>query len=65
MLTPVVCMRGAEAARVFYAPGRFTRVGAMPKGVLRLLQDEGSVVTLDGAMHRTRKRLSLDIPAPT
>lgn len=57
MMTPVLCMRGAEAARMFYAPGRFTRQGAMPRSTLWLLQDKGSVQALDGAAHRHRKAM--------
>ena len=55
----VVCARGAEAARLFYTPGRFGRRGAMPSSTLHLLQDEGSVQTLDGPEHRHRKALFL------
>ncbi|WMT89567.1 cytochrome P450 [Pelagibacterium sp. H642] len=56
MLKPVICVRGAEAAEMFYDGERFTRrKGAMPPTVLRLLQDKGSVQQLDGAAHRHRK----------
>ena len=58
---PVVCMRGADAARVFYEGDRFTRRGALPPTVVHLLQDRGSVQTLDGAGHRHRKAMFLDI----
>ncbi|WP_027134571.1 cytochrome P450 [Geminicoccus roseus] len=64
MLTPVVCMRGAEAAGLFYGQGRFTRVGAMPRSVLHLLQDKGSVQTLDGAPHRHRKQMFMAMMTP-
>lgn len=64
MLRPVVCMRGAEAAAVFYDGDRFTRQGAMPQTTLRLLQDKGSVQTLDGAAHRHRKALFLALMTP-
>ena len=57
MLRPVVCARGADAARLIYDPGLFTRQGAMPPHVLRLLQDKGSVQLLDDAPHRHRKAL--------
>ena len=30
MLNPVVCMRGAEAARLFYDGDRFTQTGGAP-----------------------------------
>ena len=64
MLTPVVCMRGAEAARIFYDGDRFTRQGAMPQTVLRLLQDKGSVQGLDGAAHRRRKAMFMSLMSP-
>jgi fatty-acid peroxygenase len=64
MLTPVVCMRGAEAARIFYEGDRFTRQGAMPQTTLRLLHDEGSVQSLDGAAHRHRKGLFMSLMTP-
>lgn len=53
------CVRGPEAAEMFYVPGRFTRRGALPTSVLHLLQDEGSVATLDGGAHRHRKAMFL------
>ncbi|MDJ0388010.1 cytochrome P450 [Roseomonas sp. E05] len=64
MLTPVTCMRGAEAARIFYDNDRFTRQGAMPQITLRLLQDKGSVQGLDGAAHRHRKRMFMGMMTP-
>jgi len=64
MLSPVICMRGAEAAERFYSGGRFTRNGAMPRTVKKLLQDDGSVQTLDGEAHRTRKAMFMKMAAP-
>lgn len=64
MLTPVVCMRGAEAARFFYDHDRFTRQGAMPQTVMRLLQDKGSVQGLDGIAHRRRKAMFMSLMSP-
>lgn len=64
MLRRVTCLRGAEAAREFYRPGRMTRRGAMPKQVLTLLQDKGSVQMLDDAPHRVRKALFMDLMTP-
>lgn len=58
---PAICMRGAEAAELFYDESRFTRQGAMPKPALRLLQDEGSVATLEGEAHRRRKAMFLEL----
>lgn len=60
MLRPVVCMQGAEAAR-FFTETPVTRRGAIPRPFFALVQDFGSVATLDGEMHRRRKRLFLDM----
>ncbi|HET7315564.1 cytochrome P450 [Salinisphaera sp.] len=60
----VYCVSGAEAARMFYTPGRFTRNGAMPPTTLRLLQDKNSVQTLDGEPHRHRKQMFMDLVTP-
>jgi fatty-acid peroxygenase len=60
---PVIVARGLDAARFFAEGGRFTRVGALPPSALRLLQDVGSVQTLDGDAHRRRKELFLEVAA--
>src|SRR4051812_46924008 len=59
-----VFISGAHAAEIFYSGGRFTRQGAVPKPVLWLLQDEGSVVVLDGLEHQLRKALFLALMTP-
>lgn len=64
MLRRAICMRGAAAAELFYGSGRFTRVGAMPVTVLKLLQDFGSVQSLEGAAHQHRKRMFLSLVTP-
>jgi fatty-acid peroxygenase len=61
----VTFLRGADAARFFYEGERFTRNGGVPPTTLLLLQDVGSVQTLDGEAHRHRKALFLDILDPT
>lgn len=61
MCRPVLCARGAEAAEVFYSGDRFTRKGAMPPTTVRLLQDKGSVQSLDGQAHRHRKAMFVGI----
>lgn len=58
MLRRAVCVRGRDAAAMFYAGGRFTRRHAMPSTALRLLQDVGSVQTLDGRRTRGARRCS-------
>ncbi|WP_173923517.1 cytochrome P450 [Agromyces sp. Marseille-P2726] len=57
-------MYGAEAARIFYEGDRFSRDRAMPTSVLHLLQDEGSVQTLEGDEHRHRKTLFMQMLEP-
>ena len=64
MGTRVVCVTGAEAAGHFYAPDRFTRRGAIPQISFALIQDKGSVTTLDGAAHRRRKAMFLSLVTP-
>lgn len=64
MLRQAVCMRGPDAARLFYTPDRFTRKRAIPPTVLMLLQDFGSAETLDGAAHRRRKALMMSLLTP-
>nr|WP_012311574.1 cytochrome P450 [Arthrobacter sp. AK-1]ABR67042.1 putative fatty acid beta hydroxylase [Arthrobacter sp. AK-1] len=61
ILRPVVCLRGAEAAEFFYGGGRFGRKAAMPRSAQHLLQDAGSVQSLQGSAHRRRKQLFLDL----
>ena len=61
MLTKAICVRGAAAAEMFYGTEHFTRNGAMPQTVLRLLQDKDSVQLLDGVAHRHRKAMFLSL----
>lgn len=53
----VICMRGAEAARIFYDPDKFLRHGAMPTRAQKTLVGVDGVQSLDGAAHRHRKHL--------
>lgn len=64
MLRPVYCVTGADAAQMFYTPGRFTRVGAMPPTTLSLLQDHGSVLTLNDQQHARRKEMFMALMGP-
>ncbi|KAA2237975.1 cytochrome P450 [Salinarimonas soli] len=64
MFTKAVCMSGPEAAAQFYRRDRFTRRGGMPITTLTLIQDVGSVITLDGDDHRRRKAMFLAIMGP-
>ncbi len=64
LLIPVTFIRGAEAAEKFYGEDRFTREGAMPPTIQHLLQDKGSVQTLEGDAHRHRKRAFMSLMLP-
>ncbi len=64
MLRRALCVRGEDAARMFWQPGRFTRRRALPPTTLKLLQDFGSVATLDGDMHRHRKAMFMGLFGP-
>lgn len=65
MLRTAFCTFGEEAARMFYQPDRFTRKAATPPTTLKLLQDRGSVQTLDGNAHRQRKKMFMSLMSPT
>lgn len=64
MLRDAMCVHGADAAEMFYTDGNFTRVGAMPPTTNRLLQDKGSVQSLDGRPHRHRKAMFMAMMTP-
>jgi fatty-acid peroxygenase len=61
MLQPAVCLRGPEAAAVFYDPQRFVRAGAFPMRIQRTLVGVGGVQTMDGAAHRHRKHMFMTL----
>jgi fatty-acid peroxygenase len=61
MLRAAICVRGDEAAQMFYQPGRFTRRHAIPPTTLMLLQDYGSSALLDGEAHRRRKTMLMSL----
>lgn len=61
----VVCMTGADAARLFYhGNDRVTRKRAIPRPTLTLLQDFGSVQGLDGEQQRHRKAMFMQFMTP-
>jgi cytochrome P450 len=64
MLRKALCVRGEDAARMFYQPGRFTRRHALPPTTMALLQDFGSVMALDGEAHRRRKAMFMSLLGP-
>lgn len=64
MLRKAICAVGEEASAMFFQPGRFTRVKALPPNALALLQDFGSVQLLDGEAHHWRKRMFMSLMTP-
>ncbi|MCC5782297.1 cytochrome P450 [Kocuria sp. WN036] len=64
LLEPTVCLRGAEAAQVFYDADRFQRRGAFPMRVQKTLLGVGGVQGLDGQTHRARKQMFMDLMTP-
>ncbi len=64
MLRRATLVRGPEMAEMFYDGDRFTRQGGLPLQTLSLLQDVGSVMTLDGEDHRHRKAMILSLMGP-
>jgi fatty-acid peroxygenase len=61
---PVTVVFGAEAARVFGDGRHFSRERALPSTVQHLLQDMGSVQTLEDDPHRHRKSLFIQVLQP-
>lgn len=59
-----VCLRGADAAALFYDTSRFDRQGAVPGRIVKTLFGRGGVQGLDGAAHRHRKAMFLSLLGP-
>ena len=64
MLKETICMRGEEAARLFYDTERFKREGAAPSLAQKTLFGEGGVQGLDGEPHRHRKAMFMSLMTP-
>jgi fatty-acid peroxygenase len=63
-LEQTICMRGADAARLFYDTERFQRSGAAPSLARKTLFGEGGVQGLDGEPHRHRKAMFMSLMMP-
>jgi len=57
LLRRTICMRGAEAAELFYDESRVKRRGAMPEPVRATLLGKGGIQGLDDEAHRLRKAM--------
>lgn len=64
LLRRTLCLRGRDAARLFYDEERFQRRGAMPLRVQATLVGVGGVQSLDGAAHRRHKAMLLSLMTP-
>jgi fatty-acid peroxygenase len=60
----VICMKGEEAAKVFYDAERFQRNDAMPKRVQKTLTGVNAIHTMDGDAHILRKLLFMSLMTP-
>lgn len=61
LLQRTLCMSGTRAAEVFYDTRWFQRQGAAPEAVRATLFGKGGVQGLDGARHRQRKALFVQV----
>ncbi|SFH76785.1 cytochrome P450 [Pisciglobus halotolerans] len=52
---------GKEASELFYDTSKFRRSDAMPKRILKSLQGQGGVQTLDGKEHEHRKKAFMSL----
>ena len=60
-LQPTICMRGRDAAEVFYDTDRFRRTDAAPRRMRKTLFGDGGVQALDGHAHHHRKAMYLSL----
>jgi len=56
-----ICMRGKEAAELFYHNDKFKRRGAIPNWVVQSFFGENSVQILDGNVHQHRKDMLMSV----
>lgn len=59
-----LCLRGAEAAKLFYNTETCRRAGAAPVRLQKTLFGVGGVQGLDDAAHRHRKAMFMDLMSP-
>lgn len=60
----IIAIHGPDAAKKFYDADNFKREKAMPTPILKTLQGEGGVQTLDGKEHYKRKSVFMDLMTP-
>lgn len=64
LLRKTICMRGEEAARLFYDERKVRRRGGAPWPLLKVLFGEGGVQGLDDEAHRHRKAMFMSLMSP-
>ncbi len=61
LFNKTICLRGEEAAKLFYDREKFIRKNAAPKRVQKTLFGEGGVQGMDGDPHRHRKQMFMSL----
>lgn len=61
LLKKTICMKGKEAAEIFYDTDRFERKDVAPNFIKSTLFDHGGVQGMDGEAHRHRKKMFMDL----
>lgn len=64
LFNKTICMRGQNAAKLFYDKDKFKRQDAAPQRLQRTLTGEGGVQSLDGELHRRRKAMFMALMRP-
>jgi fatty-acid peroxygenase len=64
MLKKTICIKGRDAAKIFYDPDLFIRNGANPEPVRSTLFGKGGIQGFDGKEHRHRKEMFMSIMSP-
>jgi fatty-acid peroxygenase len=59
-----ICIHGQEATKVFYDEDKFQRKGALPKRIQNTLLGKNGVHSMDGADHKNRKAMFLNLMTP-
>ncbi len=61
LLQKMICIRGEEAAKIFYDTTHFSRVGVAPTRISKTLFGRGGVQGMDGDAHRHRKMMFMSL----
>lgn len=61
LLQKTICIRGEEAAKLFYDTTHFSRAGVAPSRIARTLFGRGGIQGMDGDAHRHRKMMFMSL----